>query len=122
MQLEKVGLGEADGGEEGRAREGAEEVAGRLGHLLWEPVAVLMGGIKGVAGAVAEGCGAHAGVDGGERSFGIDAVGDDAEHVAWAGFDVREKLLVDFFDGAHAVLEEYDGRLSREAVFDGRER
>jgi len=71
---------------------------------------------------VAEGGGAHAGVDDGKGAFGVDAVGDDAEHVVWAGLDVGEELLVDCVDDAHSILEEDDGGLSREAVLDGRER
>jgi len=57
-------------------------------------------------------------VHGGEGLLGVDAVGNDAEHVIWSGFDVWKELFVDFFDHAHAILKEQYRGLSREAVFD----
>ena len=45
-------------------------------------------------------------------------MGVDAEHVIRASVWVWVYFVVDFFDNAHAVLEEEDRRFWRKSVFD----
>lgn len=63
-----------------------------------------------------------AGVGGGEGVAAeglVDAVGEDAVDVVWAGVRVREEGGVDVVEDAHAVLQEADCRGGEQAVAHG---
>ena len=68
----------------------------------------------------AEGEGALAGVGCGEQVVGlaVHAVRVYAEHVEGSFGGVGENVFVNFVDGTHAILEEEDHGVRREAVAD----
>ena len=81
-----------------------------------------VGGLGLVVGVweQAEGEGTLAGVGCGEQVVGltVHAVRVYAEHVERPFGGVGEDVFVNFVDGAHAVLEEEDHGVGREAVAD----